>query len=49
MRLRTLLVTGLVAMGLLLPAASASADVCYSVDVVLNGEAVVDQSDCIDT
>lgn len=30
-------------------AAPATADVCYDVDVVLNGEVVVDEADCIET
>jgi hypothetical protein len=47
MRIRTLFLAALLAVGVLAPAA-ASADVCYSVDVVLNGEAVVDEADCVE-
>lgn len=48
-RIRTLLVAGLLTAGLVLPATAASAAVeaCYDVDVVVNGDAVVDESDCV--
>ena len=47
MRIRSILVAALLALGVLTPATAASADVCYDLDVVLNGEAVVDESDCL--
>lgn len=49
MRIRTLFLAALLAVGVIAPATTASADVCYDLDVVLNGEALVDESDCIET
>ncbi len=47
MRIRTFAVAALLALGVIAPVTAASADVCYDLDVVLNGSAVVDEADCI--
>lgn len=47
-RLRALAVTVVFAGGLVATALPAQADVCYDVDVVLNGDALVDEADCIE-
>lgn len=49
MRIRTLFVAGLLAVGVIAPATAAQADICYDLDVNLNGTALVDESDCIPT
>lgn len=46
MRIRALALAALLALGVLAPTA-ASADVCYDVDVVLNGDVLVDEADCL--
>ncbi len=47
MRIRALAIAALLALGVLAPTA-ASADICYDLDVVLNGDAIVDEADCIE-
>jgi hypothetical protein len=47
MRIRTLALAALLAVGVIAPATASAADVCYDVDVVLNGEVVADEADCI--
>jgi hypothetical protein len=47
MRIRTAAIAALLALGVLAPSA-ASADVCYDLQVNLNGETVVSETDCIE-
>ena len=47
MRIRSMILAALLALGVIAPATAASADVCYDVDVVLNGETVADEADCL--
>ncbi len=48
MRIRAFFVTAVLALGIIAPATASGADVCYDLDVVLNGDVVVDESDCIE-
>ena len=47
MRMRALLVAGLMAIGVFAPTAASAAQVCYDVDVVLNGTALVAEEACL--
>ena len=48
MRTRSFFVAALLVVGVIAPVTASSADVCYDLDVVLNGDAVVDEADCIE-
>lgn len=47
MRIRNIAIAALLALGALVPTAANAATFCYDVDVVVNGDAVVDESACV--
>ncbi|WP_157041966.1 hypothetical protein [Nitriliruptor alkaliphilus] len=49
LRIRAAVTAGLLAIATVATAGSAAADVCYSVSITLNGDAIVEESDCIAT
>lgn len=47
MRIRSMVLAALLALGIIAPASAASADVCYDLDIQLNGSVVADEEGCI--
>jgi hypothetical protein len=47
MRIRTMFLAALLAVGVIAPATAASSDICYDLDAQLNGEVLIDEADCI--